>query len=51
MDKLFRIYFAGKIGHNDWRCEIFGRDQVGGMNPHQATTNLLDPEYYEDRGF
>jgi hypothetical protein len=47
-----RIYFAGKIGRGDWRCQLFS-DYRAGVTPEcggDDQASLIDPAYAEDKG-
>jgi hypothetical protein len=47
------IYFAGKIGRQDWRCELFG-DRIGAIeardNDSHGFKTILDETYVRDMG-
>ena len=43
------IYFAGKIGRHDWRCELFGA-RIGGVDDDYGFRSLLDETHVRDMG-
>ena len=47
------IYFAGKIGRHDWRCELFGKNRIGGVNSSDGPDGfktIFDKTYLRDMG-